>query len=444
MKKGSALFFKKKWLAVIGSLSLATAVYAFDDENIMATFDRLISRNSQHLFSEGKKIFRYDTFGSEDFWGSKLRLHDAIKGQKNGGTGPGVSPKTALSVGLKVDVESLSKDVLNGLKNGTIDLNDPNTTLALLKEDAVIGVKGIFDGKSLKSIGIQCSLCHSTVDNSFVPGIGRRLDGWPNRDLNVGAIVNLSPDLTIVNNLLGVSDATTRKVLLSWGPGKYDAELLLDGKGFRPDGVTAATLIPPAYGLAGVNLHTYTGWGSVPYWNAFVAITQMHGKGNFFDPRLDNAAKFPVAARAGFGHIHSDVDLVTSKLPALHYYQMAIPAPKPQPNSYDNVAAQRGQLIFNDKAKCASCHVPPLFTEAGWNMHKGSDIGIDDFQAKRSPDERYRTTPLRGLTAHATGGYYHDGRFKDLKAVVDHYNKHLSLNLTQNESIDLIEYLKSL
>ncbi|MGZ3769924.1 MAG: hypothetical protein ACXVCP_09840 [Bdellovibrio sp.] len=444
MKKISA--FRNKGLTVLflGLISVGTAAYTFVDEKVMSAFDSIISQNSRHLFSQGKNIFRYDTFGSEDFWGGQLRIHDAIKGSKNGGVGAGVSPKTALAVGLKVDVQALPTGVQRAIKNGKIDLNDPNTTLALLKLDAVVGVKGFFDGNNLKSIGIQCSLCHSTVDNSFVNGIGHRLDGWPNRDLNVGAIVSLSPDLKVINDFLGVDDTTTRKVLAGWGPGKYDAELLLDGKGFRPDGKTAATLIPAAYGLAGVNLHTYTGWGSVPYWNAYVAVTQMHGKGNFFDPRLDNAQKFPIAARARLGHIHSNVDLVTSKLPALHYYQLSIPAPQPPRNSYDIAAAKRGELVFNDKAKCASCHVPPVYTEPGWNMHTAQEIGIDDFQAKRSPDERYRTTPLKGLWSHSKGGYYHDGRFADLNQVVDHYNKVLSLNLNNDEVHDLVEFLKSL
>lgn len=435
---------KRRWLLSLSILSVFSLAFAFNDETILAIFDKVISQNSKQMFQEGRKIFRYDTFGSEDFWSQQLRLHDAIKGAKNGGVGPGVSPKTALAVGLKVDAQALPSGVLKAIKNGDIDLDDPNTTLALLKEEAVIGVKGFFDGRNLKAIGIQCSLCHSTVDNSFMPGIGCRLDGWPNRDLNVGAIVGLSPDLKVINDLLGVDDATTRKVLGAWGPGKYDATLLLDGKGFRPDGKTAATLIPPAFGLSGVNLHTFTGWGSVTYWNAFVANLQMHGKGNFYDPRLDDSAKYPIAAKAKMGHIHSDTDLITSRLAALHYYQLAIPAPKPPRNTYDRIAAARGGVLFNDKAKCATCHVPPLYTEPGWNMHKASEIGIDDFQAKRSPDEHYRTTPLKGLWAHAKGGYYHDGRFANLNAVVDHYNNHMSLNLSQSERSDLVEFLKSL
>jgi hypothetical protein len=255
------------------------------------------ARQSADLIAEGRQIFRFDTFGDEDFWGGQLRLHEAIEGEQFGGVGPGVSPATALAVGLKVDVQALPKPLQNQLKKGNVDLNDPAVTLALLKLNAVVGITGFFNSDgSLSSIGIQCALCHSTVDDSFAPGIGRRLDGWANRDLNVGAIVALSPDLSPFVDLLGVDEATVRTVLNSWGPGKFDAQLVLDGKAFNTqqmtDGVlteepvSGATLIPPAFGLAGVNLHTWTGWGSVPYWNAFVANIEMHGKGNFYDPRL--------------------------------------------------------------------------------------------------------------------------------------------------------------
>jgi hypothetical protein len=212
----------------------------------------------------------------------------------------------------------------------------------------------------------------------------------------------------------------------------------------RPDGKSAATLIPAAFGLAGQNLHTYTGWGSVPYWNAYVAITQMHGQGVFFDPRLDDAARFPVAARNHAGHIRSPTDQVTAKLGALQFYQLAIPAPKPPVGSFDPVAARRGQSLFDGKANCASCHVPPLFSEPGWPMHTAAEIGIDSFQADRSPDQRYRTTPLRGLFARSKGGFYHDGRFADLRAVVDHYNTAKHLGLSAQDEHDVVEYLKSL
>src|SRR5215475_7241420 len=298
--------------------------------------DRMIAANAQKLIEEGREIFRFDTFGSEAFWGDMLQLHKAIAGEKNGGIGPGVNPKTALSVGLKVDADALPKELVAQIKAGKVDLNDPATTVALLKLDSVVGVKGIFDknGK-LTSVGLRCAVCHSTVDDSFAPGIGRRLDGWANRDLNVGAIVSLAPRLEPVAQVLGTDVATVRAVLNSWGPGKFDAVLFLDGKAFRPDGKSASVLIPPAFGLAGVNLHTWTGWGSVPYWNAFVANLEMHGQGTFSDPRLDNADEFPVAAKAGFGHVRNVPDVVTPQLASLHFYQLGIPAPPPPQGSFD-------------------------------------------------------------------------------------------------------------
>lgn len=410
-------------------------------------FDQVIRKNARQMIREGRKIFRFDTFGDEAFWGDALKLHQAIAGAQLGGVGPGVSPATALAVGLKVDVDALPEEVIQALKKGKVDLNHPRTTLVLLKLNAVIGVTGFFnEGGSLRSIGIQCALCHSTVDDSFAPGIGHRLDGWANRDLNVGAIVNLSPDLSSVVDLLGVSESTVRTVLQSWGPGKFDAELFLDGKAFRPDGKSAATLIPPAFGLAGVNLHTWTGWGSVTHWNAFVANLEMHGKGTFFDPRLNDPVQFPVAANPvnHFGNVRNTPDLITSKLAALHFYQLAIPAPRPPEGSFEPAAARSGETLFNGKADCARCHVPPLFTEPGWNMHTGAEIGIDEFQAERAPDKRYRTSPLKGLWTHQKGGFFHDGRFATLGDVVNHYNTFLGLGLTDQEKGDLTEYLKSL
>ncbi len=342
--------------------------------------------------------------------------------------------------------ECCKKGICTQIKSGAIKLDDPASTLALLKLDAVVGVKGFFnaDGTQLSSIGIQCALCHSTVDDSFAPGIGKRLDGWPNRDLNVGGIVNLSPDLSAVAQLLGVPEATVRTVLMSWGPGKFDAEVFLDGKAMRPDGKSAATLLPPAYGLAGVNLHTWTGWGSVTHWNAFVANLEMHGKGTFYDPRLDDAQRFPIAAREKFGHVTNNPDLITPKLAALQFYQLALAAPVPPASSFDATASGRGKALFEGAAKCATCHVPPLYTEPGWNMHTAQEIGIDDFQAQRSPDQHYRTAPLKGLFAHAKGGFYHDGRFATLMDVVTHYDATLNLALTAEQKNDLVEYLKSL
>jgi hypothetical protein len=295
-----------------------------------ADFDRVIDKNAERMVRQGRQIFRFDTFGDEVFWGDTIKLHQAIEGAKFGGVGSGVSPKDALAVGLKVDVDALPEDLIDQIQEGKVDLNDPATTLALLKLNAVVGLTGSFNPNgSLKSVGIQCAFCHSTVDNAFAPGIGHRLDGWPNRDLNVGAIVALAPDLSVVQNLLGVDRATLETVLLGWGPGKFDAEVFMDGKALRPDGKPAATLIPPAFGLAGVNLHTWTGWGSVTHWNAFVANLEMHGKGTFFDPRLNDPVQFPVAARNHFGNTRNVPDLITSKLAALHFYQLSIPAPTP-------------------------------------------------------------------------------------------------------------------
>jgi hypothetical protein len=409
-----------------------------------ADYDKQILTNDTAKFKEGRKAFRFDTFGDEAFWGDTLKLHEAIEGSKLGGVGPGLSPKNALSLGLRVDSDALPESVVNALREGQLNLDDPAVTVSLLKLNAVVGVTGFFEADKLSSVGIQCAFCHSRVDDSFAPGIGRRLDGWANRDLDVGAIVALAPDLGSIADLLGVDQATVRKVLRSWGPGKFDAELILDGKAFRPDGKSAATLIPPAFGLAGVNLHTWTGWGSVPYWNTFVANLEMHGKGTFFDPRLDDANKFPIAAKNKLGHVTNDDDRITPKIEALHFFQMALPAPVPPTGSFDNDAAERGDQLFSGKAQCARCHTDPLYTEPGWNMHKGEEVCVDDFQANRAPDERYRTSPLKALWTHEKGGFYHDGRFSDLPAVVEHYDNCFHLGLSASEKSDLAEFLKSL
>lgn len=415
------------------------------EESSQNAFDRVVQQNVRQMVKEGKQTFRFDTFGDEAFWGDTLHLHQAIEGARFGGVGPGVSPTTALAVGLKVDVDALPENLVQALKKGKVNLDDPATTLALLKLNAVVGITGSFklDG-SLGSMGIQCAFCHATVDDSLAPGIGHRLDGWANRDLNVGAIVALAPSLKPFTDLLGVDDATVRKVLNSWGPGHFDAELPLDGKAFRPDGKTASVLIPPAFGLAGVNLHTWTGYGSVTYWNAFVANLEMHGKGTFFDPRLNDNVQFPISAKAGFGDVKNAPDLITSKLAALHFYQLGIPAPRPPKGSFNEEAAERGAAVFNGVARCSTCHVSPLFTEPGWNMHTPSEIGIDDFQANRSPDKRYRTSPLKGLWTHQKGGFYHDGRFATLNDVVEHYNSFFGLGLGGQDKAALVEYLKSL
>ncbi len=318
------------------------------------------------LVGEGREIFRYDTFGNEAFWGETLRLYEAIAS---------VPPSTALAVGLKVDVEALPRNLRRQLGRGQVDLEDPATTLALLELDAVVGVKGSFDQKGhLSSLETHCALCHSTVDDSLLPGVGRRLDGWANRDLDVGTIISLAPDLSVFTTLLGADDATVRTVLRSWGPGKFDASLLLDGKAFAPNGRPGAVLILPAFGLAGVNLHTWTGWGSVSHWNALVANLEMCGQGTSIDRRLDDADRFPIAAREGFGEVRKDPDLVTSKLSALQLYQLALLSPTAPRKSFDAKAAKRGKVVFEGRGQCAACHVPDLYTEPGYNHpHSGGD-----------------------------------------------------------------------
>jgi hypothetical protein len=401
--------------------------------------------NAMKMIEEGRWTFRFDTFGDEDFWGAALELHRALAGEKLGGVGPGVSPKTALEVGLKVDMDALPQDLVQKVKQKQVNFDDPAATASLLKLDAVVGLKGFFNKEgALQSVGITCAICHSTVDDAFDTGIGHRLDGWPNRDLNIGKIITLAPNLKPLTDRLGVNDRELKESLLNWGPGKFDAEILHDGKAARPDGKSGATLLPAAFGLAGINNHTWTGWGSVTHWNSYVANTQMRGKGTFFDPRLNDEKKFPVAVKTQDWNIRHDPDLVTAKLPALHFYQLSLASPTPPEGSFNTEAAARGQVVFNNQADCKRCHVPPLFTEPGWPMHTAEEIGIDDFQARRSPDGLYRTAPLRGLWAHSKGGFYHDGRFATLGDVIAHYNRHFKLDLTDEEQDDLAEYLKSL
>src|SRR5688572_19836290 len=431
----------------LAAAALATAFGAAYGDDLPATPDVATWQNAAKQIANGRSTFRFDTFGDEDFWGGALGLHKAIAGAANGGVGAGLSPKAALELGLKVDVRALPLSLVRALQAGRVNLDDPAVTVALLSRNAVVGVRGFTNRAGmLESVGITCALCHSTVDDSLAPGIGARLDGWANRDLNIGAIAALAPSVAPFSELLGVDDATVRKVFNSWGPGKFDAALLLDGKAFRPDGRSAATLLPPAFGLAGVNLHTFTGWGSVTHWNAFVAVLEMQGKGTLYDPRLNDASKFPIAAANNFGDVRREPDLVTPKLAALQFYQLAIPAPPAPKGSFDAHAAERGKALFaaDGKARCATCHVPPLYTEPGFNLHTPEEIGIDAFQAQRGPEDGYRTTPLRGLWTHMKGGFYHDGRFPTLRSVVDHYNAFQDLGLSTSEKRDLVEFLKSL
>jgi hypothetical protein len=415
---------------------------------------------ADRLVAQGRNVFRYDTFGDQAVWGGVLGLHKAIEGAKLGGVGPGVSPKTALALGLKVDATKIPAKVAAAIKAGKVNLDDPAVTVTLLKLNAVVGVKGYFTKGSLSSLGITCALCHSTVDNSFAPGIGRRLDGWPNQDLNVGAIVAAAPNLKPLESALGVDEATVKKVLNGWGPGFFNAELNLDGKAVGPDGTpkSAATRIPSAFGKNGQNLHTWEGgWGSVTYWNAFVANLEMHGLGNFLDARLDNKAKFPIAAAAGFGHTHpyvgegvlpapsqaQDPDLITEALRALDFYQHALPAPGPPKGSFDAAAARRGKAVFNGPGKCSSCHIGSLGSAPGYNAVKPSQICIDAFTADRGPDGTYTIAPLQALFTRSKRGFYHDGRFKTLLDVVNHYDSCFNLGLSTQQKSDLVQYLKS-
>jgi hypothetical protein len=429
--------------------------------------------NSKEMIKEGKHIFRFDTFGDEAFWGDQLKLHETINH---------LTPKQALRLGLKVDSEALPSAVIQAIENGTVNLNDPTVTILLIKLNAVLGVKGFFnENGTLKSVGLTCAICHSTVDNSIAASIGKRIDGLANRDLNVGAIAASAPNLQPVVNLLrlvhpSITADQVRAILQTWGPGKFDAELFLDGKAFNPQQVTngtvtgthvpGATLIPNARGLSGHNLHTWTGgWGTVTYWNAFVAVDELHGKGTFFDERFDNPQQFPIAARAKLGHISTDPDSdqVTSKLAPLHFYQLALPAVKPRPGiDFDPEAAERGDQLFSGKANCNSCHREPLWTEPGWNQHTPAEMKIDGFEARRAPASigpngqpvhGYRTMNLAGIFVRERGlfmfpqdkgHFYHDGRFQTLLDVVNSYDARFHLSLTDQEKHDVVEYLKSL
>jgi hypothetical protein len=443
MKNKASLLVVICLLAVIVLIQCTKAMDTTQQTSLQnAEKSKIQLDNNKTLVNDGRQIFRFDTFGDEDFWSGVLHIDKAIAGQANGGFGPGVSPQTALAVGLKVDAEALPPAIVSGIQSGTIDLNNPATTLALLQLNAVVGVKGTFINGALTSVGITCASCHSTVDNSVAPGIGKRLDGWPNRDLNVGAIVSLTDNAQPLANLLHVSEPALRSVLGAWGPGKYNAVLNMDGKAVRPDGKVAANLIPAAFGLEGVNLTTYTGWGDISYWNAYVGTLQMHGKGSFSDPRLNDPVKYPIAVENGFYHVVNNPDLLTSKLPALRAYQHSLKAPKPPAGSFNPAAAGKGKALFLTKAKCVTCHSGPLLTDN--SLRNANEIGIDDFEAKRSPTGKYRTPPLGGLFARSKGGFYHDGRFANYLEVVNHYNQQHALNLTTQEKLDLVEYLKSL
>lgn len=352
----------------------------------------------------GQMIFRFDTFGDEQFWTNTLQMNQVIQ--------QSVDPATALAVGLKVDATVLPPDFL-----ATHSLTDPATTVELIRLNAVVGLVGTVDGTTLTQVGTTCAICHSTVDNSVAPGIGTRLDGWPNRDLDPGRIIALSPVLS----------AQQKQVYNSWGPGYYDPR-------FNIDGINAPVLIPPAYGLAGVGFETYTGDGPISYWNNYVAVTQMGGHGSFSDPRVGLS-------------ITQEPDLVTPKLPALQQYQLSLKEPAPPPGSFDRVAALRGAAIFKGKAQCDTCHIAPTFTDVlATNspplLHSADEVGMDPTYADRSATGKYRTTPLRALWQHAP--YFHDGSAATLGDVVEHYDARFHLGLTAKQKADLVEYLRTL
>jgi hypothetical protein len=367
------------------------------------------------LVAEGKQTFRFDTFGDETKWTDALRMNEVVAA---------VDPTTALAVGLKVDAEALPAAVVAGIQGGTISLTDPATTVALLKLDAVLGVKGTVEsvgGKdTLTRVGFTCALCHSTVDDSFAPGIGKRLDGWPNRQLNVGAIVALSPAL----------DAPTKAVFGSWGPGRYDPR-------FNQDGLDGPQVIPPAYGLAGVGRITATGDGpDIAYWNRYVGVTQMGGHGSFSDPRT------------GVNVTNGTDDRISARLPGLQAYQLSLAAPAPPAGSFDPAAAARGQALFVGKASCATCHSGPTLTDASIRLHPVSDAmgepepaGVPSY-ASRSATKQYRTAPLKGVWQHPP--YFHNGSAATLDEVVARYDTRRSLGLTDAEKADLVQYLRSL
>ena len=368
---------------------------------------------------DGQKIFRFDTFGDEQLWTGALRMPEALAT---------VDPKTALSVGLKVDAEALPAALVESLRKGQVDLGSPKTTLELLKLNAVVGVKGeVSADGTLTRVGVTCALCHSTVDNSFSPGIGKRLDGWANRDLNVGAIIALSPAL----------DDATKKEFQTWGPGKYDPRHhAFNGTKLVPlNSPSLPIVIPSIFGLRNVGFETVTGDGPISYWNSYVGVGQMGGHGSFNDSRIGLT-------------ITQTPDQVTPKLKPLLEYQLSLQAPQAVKGSVEATAARRGEQLFRGEARCASCHRGDAFTDvmSGGHdkpvLHEPGEVGTDAKYAQRSATKKYRTTPLRALWQHPP--YFHDGSAADLPAVVDHYDRHLTLNLKPEQKKDLVEFLKSL
>jgi hypothetical protein len=405
--------------SILFALALSFAVSDFPP-TLTASQTAGFSNQAEQNHRTGQAIFRYDTFGDEQLWTDVLRMHEVI---------PTVPPSTALAVGLKVDVEALPPEIIAALQGGDVDLTNPAVTVELLRLNAVVGVQGkVDDLGQLTSVGITCALCHSSVDDSFATGIGKRLDGWANVDLNVGAIVALSP----------VLDAATKAEFNAWGPGKYDPRHhFFDGTNIVPLNTPSLPIvIPSIYGLRGSGFETFTADGPISYWNAYVGIGQMGGHGNFSDPRVGI-------------HITQTPDLVTPKLPALLDYQLSLRTPEPPKGSFDRQAANRGRQLFRNEAGCVSCHQGPRFTDvlSGPSrnvplLHEPAEVGMDPAYALRTATGKYRTTPLRGLWQHPP--YFHDGSAPDLLAVVNHYDQLFGLNLTALQKADLVEFLKSL
>ena len=453
------------------------------------------------VVAAGQQTFRYDTFGDETFWTDVLKMNQVIESA--------VDPLTAASVGLKIDAAALPAEVVAGVAGGTIPLDDPQTTLALLSLNAVVGVKGQVskgpDGRlRLDRVGITCALCHSTVSRDLqvtAPGqagarinlagiVGNRLDGWPNRDLQPGTIISLSPALTPGQKAAYASWAK------SYGPGFYDPRFNANtdpgtNPALNPDidanikAYLAAggrpVVIPPAFGLVGLTKSIFTGdgdtahepAGAVSYWNRYVGVVQMHGHGRFFDERLlINGKPLTVDHRVGGD------DLITAVLPQLEAYQWSIAAPtlgldgtkwgvtpdlSPQ-------AVARGKALFEGQARCASCHTGPSFTDVNtYGLHPASDgVALDTNYIRFSATRQWRTTPLKGIWMHPP--YLHDGSGalnrttgkcmdgsdigtlasatdrvrQDLACVVNRYSTRLNLGLTDAQRVDLVEYLKSL
>jgi hypothetical protein len=366
---------------------LASAT-AFPSGPTGSAWDERVEEHATALVEAGRRVFRHGPSADQELWSDVLRLELALSK---------LLPADALALGLKVDSDALSPRLVADLRKGRLDLESPATMLELLRSQALVGVTAGFDGTGrLASVGLQCALCHSTVDDAVAPGFGRRLDGWANRDLDAGALLALAPELGPLAELLGTDEAGARAVLREYGPGRFDAALgLRDANAAEPE---VPALIPPVFGLAG------SGRSASTHWDELVARLAAG-----VDRDTVSGGRAPDARGA------------------LHAYQLALPAPPAPPGSFDFDAAGRGRALFHGRAGCADCHPPPLLGQPA-----GSTPG-------------HRTaTPLGGLWTHADGGYYRDGRFESLGAVVEHYDAERALGLDAAERADLVEYLRSL